>query len=141
MKKRKKLSLRLAATLIIFLAAICYGCSHKYAAVDNMPENDAGKNWPYKRFTKEAWANSTIDNRYVYYYNLRDRKILNNMSKDEIMDLLGEPAYNSMDEMEDYLTYIIKFVEEGEVDINEYYEIYIHFNNEGRVSRYYVHGD
>ena len=140
MKRRKKMSLWFAAVLIIFLATLCFGCSNKYVAVENMPENDAGKNWPYKRFTKEAWANSTINNRYIYYYNLRDRKILNNLSKNEIMELLGEPAYNSMDEIEDYVTYFIKFVDDDETDINDYYAIYIHFD-EGRVTNYYVYGD
>ena len=92
---------------IVILIIFCCSCSVKYVTVDHLPNKEIYKSWPYKKFTKEAWNNSSIEKRYIYFNNLRERKLLKGLSKDEVIDLLGKPCYNSMDECGSYFTYII----------------------------------
>lgn len=68
---------------------------------DNSPTT-----WPTNAFDKAAWNHAKEEDRFKYARNIVESKRLLDMSKKDLIDLLGPPSYQSPED--DYLTYVVK---------------------------------
>jgi hypothetical protein len=61
--------------------------------------------WPAAKFDQAKWTQTVADQRYVFVRDLVDSKKLPGLSKEYVIDMLGEPSF---DNDGDYVTYVIK---------------------------------
>lgn len=106
------------AALMFFI----YGCSES-------------NSWSNKKFSKEDWKSSTANGRYFYTKDLIEKKILINLNKKEVADLLGRPDFTSDNPAS--MQYLIKTGGEG---FDQVQILDIRFEH-GKVTRVFTRGD
>jgi hypothetical protein len=92
------------------------------------------ESWPKDPFNEAVWARTTEGERYKVALDLRDRKVLQGKTAEEVKQLLGAPSYES----KDYITYIVKIGGRG---FNEIYLLDIRMNGSGVVEKVLIRGD
>ena len=107
--------------------------------VYNLPGNDLHKKWPNQAFSTEAWKASVKEHRYVFYNNLVEDKILDNLLRKDVVTLLGKPDFEAPGGT--YITYILKYAATGEYSLNSIYMLHIEFDKHDKVLRYYLRAD
>lgn len=98
------------------------------------------KSWPTEEFSSTAWKAAAPEERYVFYRDLADSGRIEESTKDELVDLLGEPGWE--DPGGNYMTYVVKHREPGEWSFNAIYLLDIRLDPAtGDVQRYFIRGD
>ena len=95
--------------------------------------------WPSEPFTPMAWSMTPKEQRYVFYKDLNKSKRLGRLSKDGILNLLGEPDY--VEPNGKYISYTLKYAEKSEYTFNAIYFLEIDFDAKGKATRYFVGSD
>ncbi len=88
------MKIRFLRYLIFFaMLYILAGCGEEWAR------------WPTTKFDQAKWTQTSDDQRYVFVRDLVDSKKLPGLSKEQVIDMLGKPSFDSGD---DYATYVVK---------------------------------
>ena len=62
--------------------------------------------WPVSQFDSAAWRRTKEENRYVFTRDLIESRKLIGRSKQQVIDLLGRPSYDSPED--DYMTFVVR---------------------------------
>ena len=89
------------------------------------------RRWPDLVFTTEKWKTVAQDERYVFWNDIDRRRLLIGRSRDEVVQLLGQPDSDAPDHGR--LTYVVKGAQ-GEYNLNFIYFLEIRLNEAGRVA-------
>lgn len=80
--------------VLVFMLQMLIGCG------------DASDSWPMTRFDQTKWSQTDEGNRFVFVRNLIEGKKLENLTKQQVLDLLGKPSYDDING--EYVTYVVK---------------------------------
>lgn len=92
-----------------------------------------------ERFEPERWRSSSKDARYVYTKDLQQRRILEELTREEAIALLGAPDYQAADGT--YVTYTVRTRQANDFSMNAIYLLHVQFNKDGRVQDVFVRAD
>lgn len=95
--------------------------------------------WPSQEFNGESWRKSEPQDRYAYYKDLAAKGVLDGLSRQEVVGLLGEPDWWAP--QGDYCVYGLKRREPCEISFNAVYLLHIDFSEQGEVRAYRVRSD
>lgn len=98
------------------------------------------RSWPTQVFSASAWRSSSPEERYVFYRDLASSGRLDGATKQEVVNLLGPPAFESTEGS--YVTYVVKHAEPGAWSLDSLYILDIRFDpTTSRVRNYLIRSD
>jgi hypothetical protein len=100
--------------------------------------------WPNEKFTVERWEALPGDQRYLIASDLVESRILDGMSKDDVVALLGRPESSGIKEDGSISDHISYFLKDGSTSIsfNVVWLLRILFDPAtGKVQKYGIGGD
>lgn len=132
MRRTRILPIAIAAwptlLVVIFLAIGCLG------------GDSISRDWPEEPFSPSAWQRTAPEERYIFFHSLSRSSKLADLTRNEVVTLLGPPSYQAPDLS--YMTYILKQAEPGDYGFDAVYLLQINFEiDSGRVKEYYLRGD
>ena len=96
---------------------------------------DNPKNWPMAEFDQSSWLRSTENERYRWAQDIIDRHLLDGLTRNQVIDLLGAPSSQNLES----IAYIVKT---GGSGFNQIYILDIRFKKYNNiVESYRIRGD
>jgi len=96
--------------------------------------------WPREPFAPEAWKGRPWQERYVLCNDLLDSKVLDDATRERVVELLGEPNGTVKPDRISYLVRHRSFKVFDRPVFGEVKVLDIRFDQEGRVTKYFVRG-
>jgi hypothetical protein len=91
----------------------------------------AARRWPDLTFASDRWKAAPHTERYVFWNDIDRRRLLIGKSRDETVQILGTPGWESA--TRDRLTYMVKDAR-GEYNLTFIYFLDVRFDRGGRVA-------
>ncbi len=127
----KKAAIAAAATLV---AAIVVMSVYAYAIIPL--GTPSIKDWPNASFSSDAWRETQMIKRYMFYKDIVHNKTFDGLSKQGVLAILGKPD-NISPECR-YALYVLKWDRTGIFGFDKVYSMKINFDQACRESSYFV---
>lgn len=129
---RRRWALAVGAVAFVLLAAVAYVPARSWLA-----SSPAG--WPREAFSRDAWFHTPRAERYRLYRDLDAQRLLTGKTKNQLVELLGEPDYVAHDGR--YLDYVLREWKPGSRMLNAVVWLHIQVDGRGMVASYHLRSE